>query len=144
AMLLAAISLGSTSALHQLRDALDDARPAGAAAITALAVAGEAGDAARLLALAARAPELAAQATLAAAHLGDPATADAIAGAIASGDAPEGPAAIDEAVTGRARRTILGDDALTGRSVPVAGAADARRLLYGAPWTLAGALARLK
>jgi hypothetical protein len=105
---------------------VDGGTPVGAPAVQALAVAGNAADASRLLALATRQPELAGLAVLAAGHLGDPAVGDVIVGL---------PADVPPELRARALRTIRGDSA---RSAPGGG-----RLLYGSPWSVEGLLARL-
>jgi hypothetical protein len=122
AFLYAAVALGSENALREVRRLMDAAVAVTARAIDALAVAGAEGDHARLLALAARDEALAPLAVLAAGHLGNPAAASAL-----PSDGGE-----------RARRTILGDGESSG-----ANAQTGRRLLYGHPWTLSSALARL-
>jgi hypothetical protein len=150
ALLFAAVALGSAEALQRIRELLDQGRLVTAAAIDALAVAGAPGDAARLLALAARDPACAPLATLAAAHLGDPETAAALAVPVAddgsAGDeTPDG--VVDPNLIAHARQAILGP----GPPPPLprhgraAGApsVEAPRLLHGAPWTVAAALARL-
>jgi hypothetical protein len=122
--LYAAVALGSLSALEEIRRQIDAGNPITVHAVGALAVAGSARDAQRLLQHASRDEAHAALALLAAGHLGNRAAAAALAGT-------ESPAAAE-----RARRTILdngGDDS---------GPAEAR-LLYGKAWTLSGALARL-
>jgi hypothetical protein len=128
ALLFAALALGSAKALPAIRRMVDGGAPVRAAVVQALAVAGNAADAGRLLALAARQPELAALAVLAAGHLGDPAIADAILGLEAE---------VSPEVRGRALRTVRGD-ARSYRGAPAG-----QRLLYGAPWSVEGALARL-
>ena len=77
--LYAAVALGSTRALHELRRMLDAGAAVTSAAVDALAAAGSAADSERLLGLAARDEALAPVAVLAAGHLGNP---------IASGGAP--------------------------------------------------------
>lgn len=128
ALLFAAIALGSATALRSLRELVDAGDQAVTSlAVDALAMAGEAGDVARLLALAARQPELSSPAVLAAGHLGSAAVVEAIARA-----------RVPRAIIDRAIATTLGSGAV--------GAADrsAGRCLHGRPWTLSDALERLE
>ncbi len=129
ALLAAATAVGSVKALQAIRRMVDGGTPATTAAVQALAIAGNADDVGRLLAIAAHHPELAPLAVLAAGHLGDAAAADAIAGA---------PADVDPAVRDRALRTIRGDVHESTRDAPAR-----QRLLYGSPWSVEGLLARL-
>jgi hypothetical protein len=124
--LYAAIVLGSSSALDELRRRLDAGEPVTGHAIDAIACAGGPHDGERLLKLAARDEALAPVAVLAAGHLGERRTAAALAGGIEPKAAAE-----------RALRTIV------GRTPKSAAAAAGGRLLYGKPWKLGGALARL-
>ena len=126
ALLFAAVALGSGRALAEIRGMLDAAAPLTDRVIDALAVAGGPSDAPRLLDLAARQPELAARAVLAAGHLGDASCAKGISGAQVKQD-----------VKNSALRAILGESPLGSRPK------DAGRRLHGEPWTMAGALARL-
>jgi hypothetical protein len=120
--LYAAVALGSVTALQEVRRMMDAGVAVTARAIDALAVAGSESDSERLLNLAAREEALAPLAVLAAGHLGNPTAVNAF-----PTDAGH-----------RARQTILGD-----ADTPVAPGPTSRRLLYGHPWTLSSALARL-
>ena len=126
ALLFAAVALGSGRALSEIQALLDSRAPVTARAIDALAVAGGPRDGHRLLDLAARQPELAERAVLAAGHLGDPGSAPAIS-----------KAAVNEDVKSRALRAILGD------GPPATDPKNPGRRLHGEPWTALGALARL-
>jgi hypothetical protein len=125
-LLFAAVSLGSTRALDELRRLLDAGVAVTPLTIDALAVAGGPDDADRLLRLAVRQPDLGPLAVLAAGHLGNP----AISAAISETNA-------EEALRTRSLRTIWGEvDAPRAES-------RGGRLLYGAPWTIPAALTRL-
>jgi hypothetical protein len=126
ALLFAGLALGSRESLLELRRVVDAGAPVTARDIDALAVAGEMEDARRLIHLAARQPELAPLAVLAAGHLGDLASVAAI-------------AAVDVAAPVRARalRTVQGP------TPPVSPETVGVRVLYGQPWTVSRALGRL-
>lgn len=124
--LYAAIVLGSSSSLDELRRRMDAGEPVTGHAVDAIACAGGPHDGERLLKLAARDEALAPAAVLAAGYLGE----RRVAAALAAGVEPK-------AVAERALRTIV------GATVEGAAGSGGGRLLYGKPWTLSGALARL-
>ena len=124
--LYAAIVLGSSSSVDELRRRMDAGEPVTGHAVDALACAGGPHDGERLLKLAARDEALAPTAVLAAGYLGE----RRVAAALAAGVEPK-------AVAERALRTIVG---ATAEGAVSSGGG---RLLYGKPWTLGGALAQL-
>lgn len=125
-LLFAATALGATDAFEEARQLLDRGQPITARIVDTVATAGGPSDVARLVDLAHRQPELADDALLAAGHLGDPTSVDAIAG----GDE-------DSPIRRAAVQMITAD----GRNC--SGARGAGRMLFGQPWTPAGALKRL-
>jgi hypothetical protein len=133
-LLFAAVALGSTAALLEVRRLFDASAPVTTRAVDALAVAGGAEDTRRLLALATRDEALAPVAVLAAGHLGSRADAQAI--ATAAG-------AVDDVVRARALESILGAEPGPPAGAPGPAGAASGRWLRGRPWTTAGALDRL-
>ncbi len=127
AFLLAAVALGSTSALDEVRKRMDAGAPLTEHAIDALACAGAARDAERLLTLASRNEALAPWALLAAGHLGEPGRAVAFAAELEP-----------KAVAERALQMIVGSSIGKKRTSP-----KGVRLLHGDVWSLPGALTRL-
>jgi hypothetical protein len=124
--LYSAIVLGSSSSLDELRRRMDAGEPVTGHAIDAIACAGGPHDSERLLKLASRDETLAPVAVLAAGHLGDRRTVAALASGIEPKEAAERAL---EAIIGEADQEVVGSGG--------------GRLLYGKPWTLAAAFARL-
>jgi hypothetical protein len=128
ALLFAAVALGSLEALAEVRAQLPD-RAASSHLVEALAIAGDASDAPRLLALAEGPGIEADHLLLAAANLGCVATAQALPALVGR---------VRREAIEQARRMILG----SGSTHP-SDEAPAIRRLYGEPWTVSGLLSRL-
>jgi hypothetical protein len=128
ALLFAASTLGSAVALAQVRARVQAGETIDPLLVDALAVAGDASDAARLTALAREADdEQASMLLLAAGHLGSPATLADLASFEES---------VPADVLAEVRRLIVGEGDRRGR--------DDGRLLRGRPWSVAELLARLQ
>ena len=131
ALLFAATALGSAAALAEVRARLQQDGPSHRLLVDALAIAGGAGDAELLTALAAHPDADASYVLLAAANLGSAGTLDAL------------PSFTDE-VPGRVLEEVR--RMVTGRSAPDGGGPGldtAVRGLRGQPWSVAGVLACL-
>lgn len=127
AVLFVAVTLGSTDALDETRRRID----AGAASeflIDALAVAGNAADGERLIAIYRRDQERAQLALVAAGHLGSAESAAALDDLDPSSDS---------ALVARVRRAIIGGSTSKMKRPPAA------RLVGGRPWSVALAMERL-
>jgi hypothetical protein len=129
ALLFAAVALGSVEALAEVRAQLPDRAASSRHLVEALAIAGDAADAARLIALAEQPGVEADHLVLAAANLGSVATVQAL--------RPFTDRVPRETLE-EARRMILG----SGSTHP-SDEASAIRRLHGEPWSVSGLLSRL-
>jgi hypothetical protein len=129
ALLFAAVALGSVEALAEVRAQLPDRADSSHHLVEALAIAGDASDAPRLLALAEQTSVEADHSLLAAANLGCDATVQALPALVSH---------VRRETIEQARRMILG----SGSTHP-SDEASALRILHGEPWSVSGLLSRL-
>jgi hypothetical protein len=129
ALLLAAVALGSVEALAEVRAQLPDRADSSHHLVEALAIAGDASDAPRLLALAEQTSVEADHSLLAAANLGCDATVQALPALVSH---------VRRETIEQARRMLLG----SGFPHPSYEASALRRL-HGEPWSVSGLLWRL-